>query len=453
MSTSIKLDRSQKIALARILSDLIEADFIVEEREMNFFEHFIAQEVRISAPMLVEAKKTDMAKAVSILKELNGNSRKAIVSSLKDLALSDGTCVPLEAIQIMAIEQALEHDAFIYSVPSSEIGIDSMTAIFIDNEVDSRAAKEIEQNYGSIREAFAQAGFEFVYIPYVVNDYRIMDADYLRKVIRYMLPSVSAGKCESICQKLQNMTTPIFCRDLLYKKNGIPIEDAGPSLLIKINESALIYPYENEDAERTDYANFLCIELKDDVLQSVQSLIDSYKNMVNCSISVNRVPDTHKFKYYGFHRSLFDLIAYGHEQKEYNLIIDISGHNANVYFNSKDGSDDRIPIKLNPQETCLFIMIIKKSFVDRGLDWRDEPPAHVKKEILDEYNNVYSRIGKGRTARVYKDRIQVHNIKNRMLSHQKTVSNIDLFVPMHVKDGIFSYYAVKASKDDIIIIE
>lgn len=37
------LERIQRIALARILSDLIEADFIVEEREMDFFEKIISK--------------------------------------------------------------------------------------------------------------------------------------------------------------------------------------------------------------------------------------------------------------------------------------------------------------------------------------------------------------------------------------------------------------------------
>ena len=52
----LRLDRTQKIAFARIISDLIEADFIVEESEMDFFEE-IVDENSISEPMLVEAKK------------------------------------------------------------------------------------------------------------------------------------------------------------------------------------------------------------------------------------------------------------------------------------------------------------------------------------------------------------------------------------------------------------
>ena len=76
------LERIQRIALARILSDLIEADFIVEEREMDFFEKIISKDgFNISKAMLVEAKKIDFAKALSILKELDEKGRARIVES------------------------------------------------------------------------------------------------------------------------------------------------------------------------------------------------------------------------------------------------------------------------------------------------------------------------------------------------------------------------------------
>ena len=449
----LRLDRIQKIAFARIISDLIEADFIVEESEMDFFEDIISKNgLSISESMLVEAKKMDMAKAVSILKELNVEQREQVIGCLKDLALSDGTCVPLEAIQIFALEQAMEHDAYIYSVPSKDIGIDNMKVIYIENDSSTEIAKGIESNYRSISNEFALAGFDFVHIPFVVNDYKRMKLDYLRKVVKYMIPSISSEKVDAICNDLQSMTTSKFCRDLLYKKISIPLLDVRPSLLIKISESAIIDQYDVEDAERTNYANFLRIELKGDVLSEIRGLIDVYHKMINCSITVNSMPKNQKFMYYGFHRSLFDLIAYGREQKDYNLFFDLTKHQAQVYFEPVDGSGERIPIKLNPQETALFVMIVKKSFTGKGLDWREQIPCKLKKEIMSEYNKIYSYIGKGNTTGEYKDRTQVHHIKNRIRSVQ-CIANMELFIPLHIKDGIYSYYMVKATPKNIQIIE
>ena len=66
------LKREHKIAFARIITDLIEADFVVESDEMQFFERIISKDgFSISDAMLVEAKKLDFAKALSILKVLD----------------------------------------------------------------------------------------------------------------------------------------------------------------------------------------------------------------------------------------------------------------------------------------------------------------------------------------------------------------------------------------------
>lgn len=314
MNAKIKLDRTQKVAFARIVSDLIEADFIVEEREMDFFEKIISKDgIKISKKMLEEAKKMEFAKAVTILKELDADDRKEIVECMKDLALSDGTCVPLEAILIFTLVQAMEHDAYVYSVPTKDVGIDNMQVIYIENENGTAVAKAIEKNYRSISNEFAMAGFDFVHIPFVVDDYKRMKADYLKKVVRYMIPSVSQEKVDSICADLRSMTTVRFCRDLLYKKISLPLLNVAPSLLIKIGDSACIEPYAQDDAERINYANFLRIELTGNVLAEIRSLLDSYHNMINCTIAVNSMPKNHKFMYYGFHRSLFDLIAFGKE--------------------------------------------------------------------------------------------------------------------------------------------
>ena len=84
-----QLDRESKIAFARITTDLIEADFVVEADEMQFFEKIISKDgFSISDAMLVEAKKMDFAKALSILKTLDEESRKLVVDTLKQLSMS-----------------------------------------------------------------------------------------------------------------------------------------------------------------------------------------------------------------------------------------------------------------------------------------------------------------------------------------------------------------------------
>ena len=130
-----QLKREERIAIARILIDLIEADFVIEVGEMEFFERAISKECfNITEKMLVEAKKIDLARALVMLKELDIERRQVLVQTLKQLSLSDGECVPSEATLIYAIEQVLLGNATIYSIPKLNIEIANLKAIYVENE-------------------------------------------------------------------------------------------------------------------------------------------------------------------------------------------------------------------------------------------------------------------------------------------------------------------------------
>lgn len=445
-------NRDERIAFARVITDLIEADFVVEADEMQFFEGIISKDgFSISDTMLVEAKKMDFAKALSIMKALDENARRVVVDTLKQLSMSDGVCVPLEAILIFAVEQALMNDAIVHSIPQPGVNIDNLKAIYIENQ-ETEIGHQIESKLSSIVSELKLAGFDFVYIPRLIRDFRKMEHGYLKKVVKYMTPSISDERVTAICDNLRGLTTSRFCRDLLYKKLGMNLIDCKPSLLIKINDSDIVDRYDSEAVERTRYSNFLQLELKGDVMDEIHSLVEIYHSMISCSITIESKPRTPKFIYSGFHRSLFDLIAFGRELKEYRLVFEISGHKANVYLESIDVDKEQIVIKLNPQETALYYMIIKKSLDGNGLDWREHIPDGTKKNILNEYNAIYSMIGKANSVSEYKDRTQVHHIKNRIRA-LRNVANVNMFIPEHYKSGNESYYRIRAKSEFVVFKE
>ena len=440
------LERIQRIALARVLSDLIEADFIVEEKEMDFFEEAISKDgFCISEAMLIEAKRMDFAKAMAILKELDGPTRDALVETLKRLSLSDGTCVPLEAILICCVDMALRADAHVLSVPTGSISIENMTAIYVEHADGTATDAAIRESLPQIEAELARAGFDFVYIPAVARDFRALGADYLHKVVKYMIPSASASRIDDVCQSLCSLSTARFCRDLLCRKMGICLTDRTPSLLIKVNESDLIDAFGNDDAERTRFSNFLQVRLAEEALPTILRLTSTYRTMINAEIYAKPRPASHKFLYSGFHRSLFDLIAYGKEAKACRLVFDFSAHAAKVCFETEDGSE-RIVLKLSPQEAVLYLMIARKSVEGDGLDWREHLSKTEKQALLHEYNLLYRHVGKGNSVSEYKDRTQTHHIKTR-IKVLTGIANAEMFIPEHVRQGAKSFYRIKATRD------
>ncbi len=453
LAENIFLDRSQKIAFARIITDLIEADFVVEVGEMDIFEELISKDAfSISDTMLIESKKMDFAKAVSILTEMDDTQCDAIVDILKQLSLSDGTCVSLEAIIIVAIEQALKFKAKVHSIPTSKVNFGSFKAIYIEDTYNVGTNRQIEENFSFITKELSQAGFEFVYIPRLINDFKQIAPGYLRKVIKYMLPSVSIERVEQFCGNLTGLTTETFSHDVIHKKLGIDILHTRPCLLIKINDSDIITPHGTEDTGRVSFSNFLQIDINDDILGVIRRFLDEYGKLINCPVVSENQSQTEKFIYKGFHRSLFDLIVYGRRLQDVRLVIDVSTQKSSVYFESLANHQERIFLKLNPQETALYYMIVKKSLDGNGLDWREHLPEKEKSELLSEYNRVYYRIGKANTTTEFKDRIQVHHIKNRIRAMQ-CIGNLELFLPEHIKKGNESVYRIRASRDLVRLIE
>ncbi len=447
---TIQIDRPQKIAFARIISDLIEADFIVEQGEMEYFEEIISRDkLNIKKTMLSEAKRLTLAKAIKTLKELSDAEVDEVIELLKGLSLSDGTCVPLEAIQILAIIQALKGGAEVFSVKAGDLQIENMTVIYIENEKNTTANSFIENNYREINNEFALAGFRFVHIPHIARDFDSMDRDYLKKVVSYMIPSALDDRVDKICDDLCGISTSRFCRDLLYKKIGINLLGAKPSLLFKINDSSVVATHSSDDSERITYSNFLLIELGENILKTIRDLVDTYCSMVNCAIAVESQPQKRKFLYYGFHRSLFDLISYGKEMKEYRLIINLDDRKKPMFFESLDGTDT-LQIKLNAQEYALYALIVKESMSGKGLDWREQIDKTEKRSILKKYNSIYAKTGKGKSAKDYKDRTQAHHIRERVKTLDN-VANKDMFVPENYKNGDESFYRILASTEYVEI--
>lgn len=447
-----KLGRPQRVALARLMSDLVEADFIVEEGEMTFFEQFISTDAfRISTDMLAEAKQMSFAKAVELLKGANTDGRKIVLDALRRMAMADGTCVPLEAIQLLAVEQALEQGATVYSVPAANVGMANMQVIYVEGYHYSNTVYNIWEDFRPISHEFALAGFDFVTIPRIVSDFKEMDFGYLLKAIHYMNPSATDRRVFYIAQELFGMTTANFCRNLLDRKLALPLSNVKPSLLIKIGESDILEAKAEFETLRTPYANFLLLPLQPtSALWQVQALLDHYRAMVSGPITV-RTPQTgRKFLYYGFHRTLFDLIAYGPEPHSHRLVFDFRPRKAEIYFETTDSAADRIPLKLNPQEAALYYLIVRQTIEAGGLDWRDSEliPAEELEALLADYNRAYARFGKGKTAREYKERTQTSRIRTQ-IKMQHTVFARFLYIPEHARVNNHSVYRVRAEADSV----
>lgn len=467
------LERIQRIALARILSDLIEADFIVEEDEMESFDKIKNEkDFNITISMLSEAKTKTFAEAISILQTIRDEEKKKYIKEkLYEMSLSDGSCVPLEALQIMAVRYALEGKGQVFSIPSGSSFIENMKVLYIENEDNTETDTYIHRHYRAISNEFRLAGFNFVYIPQIVDDYKQIRGEYLQKVIKYMIPTLQEHKVEKIQQDLCSMTTSRFSYELLFKKMGINMLSSKPAFLFKIGESAVADKSGVDDMERNLFSNFLLVPISVDevssykekrtILDSVVDLMDSYRKMVSGKLIIENQPLRKKFLYYGFHRSLFDLIAYGKERENYKLVINLKNRAKPVVLRPIDAEPDNaseyekdLVVDLTPQPYTLYILMVYTSLLKKNLDWTDFPTRNeTKKQILEKYNAIYRMISKGNYSSDYRDKTHVSRIKKALKAHDSIVTNIDLFIPDKVLSEKTVYYNVPIPPDLVYVIE
>ena len=467
-------EREERIAFARILSDLIEADFIVEEEEMESFDRIRNEkDLNITLSMLSEAKTMTFAEAVGTLQALRDEEKKTrIREKLHHMSLSDGTCVPLEALQIMAVNYALDGKAQVFSIPSGSSYIENMKVLYIENEDHTPTDAYIRQHYRAVSNEFRLAGFHFVYIPQIADDYKRISGDYLHKVIKYMIPALGEAKVEKIQRDLCSMTTSRFTHELLFKKMGINMLNAKPAFLFKIGESAVADKSGVDDMERNMHSNFLLVPIDQmpsgarhdapaSILDQVVDLMDSYRSMVSDKLVIENEPLSKKFLYYGFHRSLFDLIAYGKERTNYKLVINLQNRAKPVVLRPIDAPhghpaecDADLAIDLTPQPFTLYILMVYMSLLETNLDWTDYAARHeARKLILDKYNAIYHLVSKGNHSSDYRDKSHVSRIRKALKAHGAIVSNIDLFMPGKVQVGKNVAYNVPLPPDLVYVVE
>lgn len=445
-------DRQQRIAFARIISDLIEADSIIEDTEIDFFES-VMDKFHISRDMLIEAKKRSFEWAVNVLRGLDAEQVAAVKEILHSQALSDGTCVPSEALQIMAVCYALDNDGEVFSIPSSHSVVENGKVIYVDSDDNSDVNRFIQQNFRSIANELKLAGFDFVYIPRIAEDYKRMGENYLRKSISYMVPSLDDFRVGNILTKLCSITTSRFCQEILYAKMGIKVLGCKPSLLFKIGDTYAVGENSQDDGEKLVYSNYLKVDIADDILSQVAGFTEIFRGLLNCRTYTELAPAASKFLYSGFHRSLFDLIVFSKERTDYRVLVNIEDRSKpTISFKAIEANAEDEEIKLSPMAATLYVLMLQQSVFASGLDWRENLSKHQKALVMEKFNAIYKEVGNREEPMDFKDRVLVSRIKKELRKQQPYITNIALFVPeLRTVDDI-PYYAIPVHPDLVWVV-
>ena len=299
------MTKQEKTAIARIFADLIKADRIVDTAEMEYWRN-ICDKYEIDRYIRIAARDISFADAVGAIRASGDRGLgEDLLGDCRAMTVSDGFCAHSEALIMIALAVMLGSDnsftGEVYSLPRASFAIDIATAIYVENDFDPETNYAIIRNYRSIFKEFQLTGFHFVYIPKIIEHYSGTDPVLFRDILTFLAPSLSGQGLHKAYCALMDMTTGIYCKDLLCNKCGFTdLRNTPPALLIKIGNS-----FVGEDR----YANYLRIDVDDDILATVQRFIDDFSEMLSSDVFVVNTSEERgdQFHFHGFYKQLLDI--------------------------------------------------------------------------------------------------------------------------------------------------
>ena len=382
------MTKAEKSAICRILFDLIQADSIIDSKEIEHFLHLrekynIAQEDEITASQIT------FADAITIISNSDYELKKIILQDCSDMTTSDGFCARSEALVMFAINSKLntdDVDVDVISIKKTVFNIESASVLYIESRCELAINEIILKNYRTISKECQIAGFNFVYIPRIIAHYKESNPKLIKQIIHFLAPNFSNDGVDTIINGLLKMTTRSFCKDILCNKLGVSaLRDTAPALLIKIGHS-----YVGE----TIYANYLKLEVDKDLVSELQRRHDEFLSMLSSDfISVKTSEEKQKqFLYHGFYKQLLDIFLI---RKSIRSRVLIQPYTEEIIFPDIDQKLD----KLHRREKALYVFLLMMS-KDGGINFnqpkttRQFDSFNRKMQLIQEkYQIIYSAFG------------------------------------------------------------
>ncbi|MDE6097639.1 MAG: hypothetical protein K2G24_02000 [Muribaculaceae bacterium] len=386
--------KEHKVAIARIFADLIKADRIVDTGEMECWRN-ICNKYAIDRDVRIEAGEVSFAEALDVICNSGVQGLKEdLLGDCRSMTVSDGFCAHSEALLMIALTTILDSGqpfrGEVISIPRANFNIDIATVLYIESDTDPETNSAILASYRSIFKELQLAGFHFVYIPKIIDHYKNTDPALFKDILSFLAPSMSERGLDTTYRLLMKMTTGVFCKDLLCNKCGITeLRNTMPSLLIKIGNS-----YVGDD----QYANYLKIDVDDEIALTVQTFVDRFSEMLSADMFVVSTSEErdNQFHFHGFYKQLLDIFIV---RRNIRSAIHLNPYKEEILFPDIDSK----AMGLHRRERALYALMLCQG--RDGINFNLPKSAGAlerynrrMKRVQQRYSAIYEMFGGGKDA-------------------------------------------------------
>lgn len=235
------IKENAKTAVAKVLSDLIQSDGIVNQGEIVFLRQAF-KELKIDGSHLKKSGSMTLADAVTILKKCGSAEKTAILQAIQRLSGADGDIDPNEALLVAALTLAIGISlegtqglkAELVSIPGK--GFDLRDAVlYVEPSRDKKTNLAISKEYGAISQLLEGRGKQFFYLPLVMKELNGKRRTF-RQMLRYIEPLLSDEQLQLIMHDMKGFGTPMLSKEVfLNQLDSREFQLEGPAFLFKID--------------------------------------------------------------------------------------------------------------------------------------------------------------------------------------------------------------------------
>ena len=272
----MKFKEQHKTALAKVLSDLVQCDGIVNQGEIDFLQQVYGV-FNITSTSRKKATQLSLSEAVRILKSLGNPEKTAILRVFQQLSLSDDNLDPNESLLLTSLLLSIGIElpeteginANFVSIPN--LNFDTRNAVlYIEPSFDKACNNSIERDYEAICELLRQSQREFFYLPKVIRDLESKMTTF-RNTVSYIEPLLSDTQLDLIDSKLTELDSVTLSKEVFLNylnANGLKINK--PSFFMKIG-----------NMKPGTYQDFLIIEIGGNPLHTLERVIHLNANIMS----------------------------------------------------------------------------------------------------------------------------------------------------------------------------
>lgn len=368
-----------KTAVAKVLSDLIQSDGIVNQGEIGYLKQ-VFKVLKINSSHLKKSGGMTLAEAVEVLKGCGPSEKAILLYTIQQLSTSDDQIDPSESLLVSALLLSLGVEvpeaqglrARIVSIPGPGFDTHS-TVVYVESGTHPKLHEVLERQHESLCQRLERQGWSFFYLPRVMGDLGRKQPTF-KQMLTYLEPMLSEEQLQLITHDLKTFSSSDLSKELFLNylnTRGFHIEQ--PAFLFKIDS---LKPDRHQD--------FLMLDIADDPLKTMETFLFLNEHVMEIKPSVSEKdhqkylglltmpreahgPDA--FQYTGFHKIIIDtLLKYHSEQGISRLRVSSDGH---LFLVDRNNAE----IKIHTLGRALYILYLRH---EEGIaltelaDYRDE---------------------------------------------------------------------------------